>query len=953
MKEKGYLALVLHAHLPYVRHPESDQYIEEKWLFEAMTETYIPLLQVFEGLHDDQIPFRLTMSLTPTLLSMLSDPFLQVRYSEYIENLVKLAEKEVTRTLKDPATNELAKMYYEKFLHIQDSYTNTYQRNLILGFKRIQDLGYLELITSSATHAFLPYVNTEKALRAQIENAVKVHFEHLGRAPKGIWLPECGYRPDIDPLLKEYGLEYFFTETEGLLHADPKPSYDVHAPVVTPMGVAAFARDVESSKQVWSSKEGYPGDHDYREYYRDIGFDLDYDYIKPHLHKSGIRLNTGVKYHRITGEGHHKELYQPEWASQKADLHAANFMFNREKQVEHVSSYMDRKPIIVACYDAELFGHWWYEGPMWLDYLCRHIHLKQQTIKLATPVDYLQEYPENEVASLSMSSWGRGGYGEVWLGQSNEWIYRHLHQAEKKMIELADRFPQPTELEEKALNQAARELLLAQSSDWAFIMDAQTMVEYAIKRTKNHIGRFSRLYDDLIHQRVDLAWLEEVEKRDAIFPAINYRTYSTTRTSGVENKTVSLPLAKPSKLKVLMLSWEYPPMMVGGLSRHVFDLTRYMVQLGLEVHVLTSHVEGFPAYEVNQGVHVHRLRTFQSREVDFMGWVFQLNLAMIDYAKHLIKNFGPFELIHAHDWLVCQAAKTLKHQFQLPLVSTIHATEHGRNQGIYSDIQRKIHHLEWQLTYESWRVIGCSQYMEREIRELFQLPADKLDIIPNGVDPSLIQVSKPDKEVRSQFALPDEKIIFFVGRMVREKGVQVLLDSVPEVLSTCPEAKFIIGGKGPMLEELKRKAQEMGISDKVVFTGFISDETRNQLLHFASATVFPSLYEPFGIVALEAMAAGTPVIVSDVGGMSEIIEHGVDGLKVYPGDPHSLAVQITSCLKDEQWANELKQKAVEKINQYYHWQSIAEQTAGVYFNIIKGKQPSFIEGFLEAAATRS
>jgi len=402
-----------------------------------------------------------------------------------------------------------------------------------------------------------------------------------------------------------------------------------------------------------------------------------------------------------------------------------------------------------------------------------------------------------------------------------------------------------------------------------------------------------------------------------------------------------------------MLSWEYPPMMVGGLSRHVYDLTRYMVQLGLEVHVLTSHVEGYPVYEINQGVHVHRIRTFQSKDMDFMGWVFQLNLAMIDYAKDLLKNFGPFDLIHAHDWLVCQAAKTLKHQFALPLVSTVHATEHGRNQGVHTDLQRKIHQLEWQLTYESWRVIGCSQYMEREIRELFQLPADKIDIIPNGVDPDLVRVDQPDPAIRAQFAMPDEKIVFFVGRMVREKGVQILLDSVPEILRSCPEAKFIIGGKGPMLDELKWKAQEMGIQDKVVFAGFVPDETRNQLLYWASATIFPSLYEPFGIVALEAMAAGTPVIVSDVGGMSEIIEHGVDGLKVYPGDPHSLAVQITTCLKNEHLANTVKENAMKKIDQYYHWQRIAEQTVSVYMNILKDKQPLLLEGLIEAAAARS
>jgi 1,4-alpha-glucan branching enzyme len=943
MVEKGYLALVLHAHLPYVRHPESENYIEERWLFEAITETYLPLLHVFDGLQKDGVPFRMTLSLTPTLLSMLTDPFLQKRYSDHLHKLIQLAKKEVRRNKKDPDTLSLSEMYYENFLALKETFETTYEKNIVLGFRKYQDLGYLELITCSATHAFLPYVKTEQAIRAQIENAVKVHEQHLGRSPKGIWLPECGYQHGIDSILRDYGIEYFFTETHGVLHANPKPSYDVYAPVVTGEGIAAFARDVESSKQVWSSKEGYPGDHDYREYYRDIGFDLDYDYLKPYLHKTGIRLNTGIKYFRITGETTQKELYNPEWAKGKAATHAGHFMYNREKQVEHLSRFMDRKPIVVASYDAELFGHWWYEGPLWLDQLCRKIHSEQQTIKMATPLDYLQEYPENEVANLSMSSWGRGGYGDVWLGQSNEWIYRHLHKMEERMIELADRYPLPTALEERALNQAVRELLLAQSSDWAFIMDSNTMVDYATKRAKNHIGRFNRIYHDLLAGTIDLAWLEQVELRDALFPAVQYQTYATKLGNVAEVQWLST-----MKPKVLMLSWEYPPMMVGGLSRHVYDLSRHLVKHGIEVHVVTSHIHGYPDYELNQGVHVHRVKVNQEKDVDFMGWVFQLNLAMMDYTKALIRKYVHFDIIHAHDWLVGYAARSLKQQFQIPLVGTIHATEHGRNHGIHTDLQRKIHQLEYDLTYESARVICCSHYMNHEIQEIFALPADKIDIIPNGVDSELVRVHSVNEGLRRQFALPHEKIVFFVGRMVREKGVHLLLESVPGILSHCPEAKFVLGGKGPMLEELKRKAWEMGIQEKVLFTGFVDDDTRNQLLHFASATVFPSLYEPFGIVALEAMAAKTPVVVSDVGGLSEIIEHEVDGLKVIPGDVYSLVTQISTLLNDQGLAEKLRKNASTKIVELYQWDQIARLTLNAYINVDPSKQ-SIMESFLQTA----
>ncbi|BBH20117.1 hypothetical protein Back11_14620 [Paenibacillus baekrokdamisoli] len=950
MLTKGYLSLVLHAHLPFIHHPESENYIEERWLFEAMTETYIPLLEVFERLSNDAVDFRITMSLTPTLLTMLANPLLQKRYLKYIDNLIALSKQECKRTKKDNSFFPLSTMYREHFIHIRQRFTQTYEGNIINGFKQYQASGHLELITSSATHAFLPYVKTEQALRAQIENAVRIHNDCLGRAPRGIWLPECGFVEGLDRILKDYGILFFFTDTHHVLHASPKPVDGVYSPVLTPHGVAAFARDNETSKQVWSSLEGYPGDHDYREYYKDIGHDLDYDYIKPYLHSSGVRLNTGIKYYRITGGDQPKEPYYPEWAREKADRHAGNFMFNREKQVEHLKDQMDRKPIIVASYDAELFGHWWYEGPMWMEYLCRKIHYDQQTFKMITPFEYLQEYPESQQCELSFSSWGRGGYGDVWLGQNNEWIYRHLHQMEEQMIELADSFEEAAGLRLRALNQAARELLLAQSSDWAFIMDTKTMVDYAVKRTNNHIGRFQRIYRDLKRDAVDERWLREVEARDAIFPDLDYLTYRSKPSTWHGNRGTAPAGRQSDRSRIIMLSWEFPPMTVGGLSRHVFDLSCKLVEQGTEVHVVTTHVNGYPDYEVNQGVHVHRVRTYQEQEMNFMDWVFQLNLVMTDYTKNLIAHFGPFDLIHAHDWLVCQAAKTLKHASGLPLVATIHATEHGRNQGVHSELQYRIHDLEGQLTYEAWRVIVCSRYMEEEVKQLFHVPADKIDMIPNGVDSAVIRINHLDPFMKDRYALPEEKIVLFVGRLVREKGVHVLLESIPAVLAACPEAKFIIGGKGPMMEELQEMARTMGIASKTAFIGFVDDETRNQLLRAASAAIFPSLYEPFGIVALEAMAAGAPVIVSGVGGLQEIVHHGGDGFTVLPGDVHSLSAHLITMLKSEDMARAMAKKAFQKVNTMYNWDRIAEQTSATYNYMLNRNSVSLLNR--ELAVTR-
>jgi 1,4-alpha-glucan branching enzyme len=336
-------------------------------------------------------------------------------------------------------------------------------------------------------------------------------------------LPECAYQPGDDEILKEAGLKYFFTDSHGILHGTPRPKYGVFAPVYCKSGVACFARDMESSKQVWSSVEGYPGDYDYREFYRDIGFDLDYDYIKPYIHPDGIRINTGIKYFRITGTTNDKRPYDFNRARERAAEHAGNFLFNREKQAEYLFDALGRRPIIVSPYDAELFGHWWFEGPQWLEFLIRKVSCDQKTIKLVTPPEYLAENPRNQVLAPSMSSWGWKGYAEVWLQGPNDWIYRHLHKASRVMTELAKNYPNADGLKRRALNQVLRELLLAQSSDWAFIMATGTHVSYAQRRTKGHLLRFFKLTDDIRSEKIDEAFLKELEDRDNIFPEIDYR----------------------------------------------------------------------------------------------------------------------------------------------------------------------------------------------------------------------------------------------------------------------------------------------------------------------------------------------------------------------------------------------------------------------------------------------
>lgn len=523
---KGFLSFVLHTHLPFVRHPEYDEFLEESWLYEAITETYIPLIDLLDGIVRDRIPCRLTMSFTPPLLNMLSDPLLQERYLRRLDRLLELADKERVRTRHEPAFSLLADMYWRLFNHSRTIFVEHYGRNLIQAFRYFQERGVLEIIACAATHGYLPLLQVnEKAVRAQIQIGIDEHRRFFGRAPLGFWLPECAYYPGVDGLLKDYGIQYFLVETHAILYATPQPLYGVYAPVYCPSGVAAFGRDAESSKQVWSSQEGYPGDFVYRDFYRDVGYDLDYEYIRPYLPPTGERVNIGIKYYRITGKTDQKTPYDPQRAQERAAEHAANFMFNREKQIEWLSSKMNRLPLVTAPYDTELFGHWWFEGPQWLNYVIRKVAYDQSVFQLVTPTDYLNRYPTNQVATPTASSWGHKGYSEVWLSEENDWIYRHLHKAADDMSELATKFPQANKLQRRALNQAARELLLAQSSDWAFLIQQKTAHQYAARRTTQHLQRFHRLYDALCADQIDEPWLGEIEARDNIFPTLDYRVY--------------------------------------------------------------------------------------------------------------------------------------------------------------------------------------------------------------------------------------------------------------------------------------------------------------------------------------------------------------------------------------------------------------------------------------------
>jgi len=387
-------------------------------------------------------------------------------------------------------------------------------------------------------------------------------------------------------------------------------------------------------------------------------------------------------------------------------------------------------------------------------------------------------------------------------------------------------------------------------------------------------------------------------------------------------------------MKVLVLSWEFPPRLVGGIARHVSELYPELVRLGHEIHLITVEFGEAPLYEEVEGIAVHRVRVGPSD--NFLHWVTNMNLSMGDYGGNLLRSQAGFDLIHAHDWLVGDAAIALKHLFRIPMLATIHATEAGRHRGLYTEVHHYIANKERLLAHDAWRVIVCSHYMRQEVMGVLGCPYDKVDVIYNGIRPekkARTHALNP-AEFRSRFAQATEKIVYYVGRMTHEKGVAVLLDAAPKVLAALGgQVKFVIIGGGNA-DALKHQAWQLGIWERCYFVGFMSDRDLDQFQTIADCAVFPSLYEPFGIVALESFAARVPVVVSNAGGLPEVVQHGKTGIVTWANSPDSLAWGILEVLKNPDYARQLVENAYEDLERRFSWPKLAQQTEAVYQHVL-------------------
>ena len=517
---KGNLAIVLHAHLPYVRSEEPGS-LEEDWFFQALVECYLPLLETLEEAYrsNNQKP-KITIGLSPTLLSLLEDDVLKNRFIKWVEVRI-----EVLNSLKpeEPKAVHHLKNHLEKQL---ESWKST-RGDLIGRFDKLQTSEVIDILTCAATHGYLPLLRENiEAVRGQIKTAVREHQRIFKKSPLGIWLPECAYYEGLDELMAESGLRYAVLDGHGLLNAAPRPRYGLYAPICSKKGVAFFGRDSESTLPVWSARDGYPGGANYREFHRDLGWDLSIDNLK----KIGIneKRPLGIKLFKITSKNtslEKKEVYDPKAAQESVKKDAENYLKDRKNQLIKLKSSMKIEPLLIAPFDAELFGHWWFEGPKFIAHL--FIKSNELGIKLITLKEVLQDKPQIQLCNPSPSSWGQGGFHNYWLNDSNAWIVSEWSKAGREMINISSKVLKE-ESHIKILKQAGRELLLSQSSDWSFILKAGTTTKLARDRINLHLKRFWILINAIKDNKsIDTKILKKIETEDSIFPLISPADWKT------------------------------------------------------------------------------------------------------------------------------------------------------------------------------------------------------------------------------------------------------------------------------------------------------------------------------------------------------------------------------------------------------------------------------------------
>ncbi|MCB9457262.1 MAG: DUF1957 domain-containing protein [Anaerolineaceae bacterium] len=562
MTALGAFTFVLHSHLPYARLAGRWPHGEE-WIHEAASETYIPLLQTLYDLKEEGVIYRLTVGITPILAEQLADADVLVHFDQYLDEKITAAKKDMdyfdAEDTADTHFRFLAEWYKNWFEGIKQAFDSRFNRDIIGSFRQLQDEGYIEITTSAATHGYLPLLGRDSAINGQLKAGVSSYKRLFGRQPTGIWLPECAYRPayiaesgkkrpGIETFLGQNGLKVFFSETHTITGGQPvgvaagevigpygaiKRRYVIPASSTVPTrtastyqayyvsdtvagpgadehsGVAVIGRNNRTGQQVWSADWGYPGDFDYREFHRKAG-------------------TSGLQYWRVTGEDvdlGEKDTYHPDWASYKVDQHAEHYAHLVGDLVREYHQQTGEYGLIASNYDTELFGHWWFEGVTWIGKVLRLL-AADPDVDLTTATTFITQHPPKSVLHIPESSWGAGGGHFTWDNAETHWMWGPIHEAEERMEMLATRITAPSDEQRVVLSQAARELLLLQSSDWPFLVTTGQARQYAIQRFSQHVERFDRLARGLEQDRPDTALAEEYWELDKVFPDIDYRWFT-------------------------------------------------------------------------------------------------------------------------------------------------------------------------------------------------------------------------------------------------------------------------------------------------------------------------------------------------------------------------------------------------------------------------------------------
>jgi 1,4-alpha-glucan branching enzyme len=524
------VSLILNAHLPFVREYRTDGLSpagEESWFFEMLSETWLPLLAVFDRLDGEHIPFRLGLSISPLLCQMMNDRCLIQKYLAYTDRQIEFGRRELERTAEQPELYVLAKRCFDTVVDQRIAFTERYEGNILKVISHYQRKGKIEILGTAATHAFLPFLAPfPESVQAQMEVALSCYRLCFGMRPQGFWLPELGWVAELEPYLRQYNFSFTVTESHGLVFGNPAPARGSFYPVKTPMGVLALARDFYAAQDMCRIRAEGP----YRDNSRDAGYELPLDDISPFCTLNGARCGTGFKYWKVPSSASSGTVYDPAAAETAVEEHARSFLESRLSRLAEASRYMEEVPISLCVANADRFGRHWYEGPHFLEALFR-LAAGYRELQFVTPSEYLYKQPiaAIETSLPEFSSWGASGYAETWLDSSNDWMYRHLIRAMDRMVELAERFPDDTGLKERALNQAAREVLLAQSSDWPKFLYKQECTEYARSQIEGALRNFTTIYEALGSNYISTEWLTALERRHNIFPYINYRVFRKKR----------------------------------------------------------------------------------------------------------------------------------------------------------------------------------------------------------------------------------------------------------------------------------------------------------------------------------------------------------------------------------------------------------------------------------------